>query len=367
MHIVQPLYVPAATAANLANTPVFNPQLYALRRLVDNSVDTLDSIEVMQLDLRQRWQTKRGLRGTEHVVDWMTLDVQASIFPHSQRDNFGNIGCGRPPYDWVWNIGDRTALVSNGWFEPIQGGPHVFNIGTYIGRPDKTTFYLGYRQIDPLQSKAVISTLSYAFSAKYAISFGANFDFGNNIQSNSLSISRIGTDVTVSLGFTYTSIVNTFGVQFEIVPNLLLNSLCPAQRRWVAREPSPPAPADERPCRLGFQPDRLQERCPCIASAKAIRFVRSGWKPNLRNRDCATFACRESNSNSRAVQLGRPFRCARFRIGLCLREHRQARGAGIRPVCGSTQGTCHAPGTPGVCQETSVQRFCRVVSGYRQA
>src|SRR5262249_9679771 len=47
----------------LATSPIFNPQLYAIRRLVDNRADTLDSIQVFQLDLRQRWQTKRGFPG----------------------------------------------------------------------------------------------------------------------------------------------------------------------------------------------------------------------------------------------------------------------------------------------------------------
>ena len=210
-------------AANLQNNPIFNPQIYALRRLVDTSFSTLDSIDILQLDLRQRWQTKRGFPGQEHVIDWMTLDVKMSFFPQAARDNFG-APVGDVEYDWVWNIGDRTALVSNGWFEPIDNGPRVFNFGTYIGRPDKTTFYLGYRQIDPLQSKAIITSVTYAFSAKYALTFASNFDIGNHIQSNTVQLSRIGTDVTFSLGFSYSSIVNTFGVQFEIVPNLLPGS-----------------------------------------------------------------------------------------------------------------------------------------------
>jgi lipopolysaccharide export system protein LptA len=224
----QPLINPT-NALFLTTSPVFNPQVYALRRLIFSNVDTLDSIQVFQMDLRQRWQTKRGFPGNEHVIDWMTLDVRASIYPDAQRDNFGASHWGDIEYDWVWNIGDRTALVSNGWFEPIDHGPRVFNIGAYIGRPDRTTFYLGYRQIDPLQSRAVITSLTYAFSAKYAITFSSNFDFGNDIQTNSLMISRIGTDVTVSLGLSYNSIVRTFGVQFEVVPNLLpINSRNPA-------------------------------------------------------------------------------------------------------------------------------------------
>ena len=43
-----------ANAAFLTSSPLFDPQFYALRRLIDNRVDTLDDIEVVQLGLRQR-------------------------------------------------------------------------------------------------------------------------------------------------------------------------------------------------------------------------------------------------------------------------------------------------------------------------
>lgn len=207
-------------ATFLTTSPLFDPQIYALRRLIDVSPDSLDSMEVLQLGLRQRLQTKRGYPGQEHVIDWMTLDVQASIFPRAQRDNFGS-NFGNVNYDWVWNIGDRTALVSNGWFEMVDNGPRVFNFGTFISRPDRTNFYLGYRQIDPLQSKAVIASLTYAFSAKYALTVSSNYDFGTNVQSNGLLLTRMGTDLSVSFGLSFNSVVKTFGVQLEIVPNLI--------------------------------------------------------------------------------------------------------------------------------------------------
>ena len=164
---LQPLINPA-NAAFLTTSPLFDPQVYAIRRLVDNRIDTLDHIDVLQLDLRQRWQTKRGFPGNQHIVDWMTLDLAASVFPQSDRDNFGE-PFGFLEYDWVWNIGDRTALVSNGWAEPIDDGPRVFTVGIVLNRPDATNFYLGYRQIDPLESRAVIASVTYAFSPKYAV------------------------------------------------------------------------------------------------------------------------------------------------------------------------------------------------------
>jgi hypothetical protein len=223
---------PSFTGLNglaLATSPVFDPQLYAIRRLVEDRIDTLDSIEVLQLDIRQRLQTKRGFPGAEHIVDWMTLDLSASVFPDSKRDNFGET-FGFLEYDYTWNIGDRTTLVSSGWIDPETNGPRVFTIGAFLNRPDRTNFYLGYREIEPVQSRAVSASVMYVFSPKYALTASTSYDFGTNLAlSNSLVLTRIGTDLQVSLGVSYNAIQSSFGVLFEIVPNLV-----PANRRTGA-------------------------------------------------------------------------------------------------------------------------------------
>src|SRR5262249_2688627 len=162
--------------AALNSSPVYNPQTYAIRRLVDNRIDTLDTIEVFQMDLRQRLQTKRGYPGQQHVIDWMTLDLSASFFPHANRDNFGS-NWAFLEYDWTWNIGDRTALVSTGWLDPETNGPKEYTFGAFLSRPDRTSYYIGYRQIDPLNSKAVTGAITYVFSPKYSLTASTVYDF----------------------------------------------------------------------------------------------------------------------------------------------------------------------------------------------
>lgn len=214
---------PALNPANgrfLATSALFDPQVYAIRRLVDNRVDTLDTIEVLQGNIRQRWQTKRGYPGMQHIVDWMVLDFSTSFFPHSGRDNFGE-AFAFFEYDWLWNIGDRTALVSNGWFDPIGGGARVYNIGAFLNRPDRTNFYVGYRQIDPLQSRLVSASVSYILSPKYAVTGSTSYDFGTTQSlSNSLVFTRMGSDLMISFGINYNAILNNFGITFQILPNV---------------------------------------------------------------------------------------------------------------------------------------------------
>lgn len=208
-----------ANAGYLTTSRLFNPQTYAIRRLVDTSVDTLDDIHVLQLGVNQRWQTKRGMPGNEHVVDWMTFNLGVSIFPARNRDNFGHT-FGILEYDWVWNIGDRTALTSSGFFEPFDKGPRAFDVGAIYQRPDSTTLYMGYRQIDPLQSKAIVASLIYPLSGKYAISASTVWDFGVDVRTYSLLLSRMGTDLLFSFGVSYNSTLNTVSAVVEVLPNL---------------------------------------------------------------------------------------------------------------------------------------------------
>ena len=59
-------------------------------------------------------------------------------------------------------------------------------------------------------------------SNRYFLNAGVSYDFGiNQALSNSFTLTRTGTDLTVSIGFTYNSLVNNFGFQFLVVPNIV--------------------------------------------------------------------------------------------------------------------------------------------------
>jgi hypothetical protein len=202
----------------LATSPLFNLQRYAIRRLVDTNTDTLDNIQELQMDVRQRWQTKRGYPGQQHIVDFMTLDLSATYFPAANRDNFGH-DFAFLQYDWLWNIGDRTSLQSTGWVDPIDKGARVFTVGAYLDRPDRTSIYLGFRETEPVHSRLAIASLSYVFSPKYSFTASTAYDFGTTQAiSNTLFLTRMGTDLQVSLGVTYNAMQNAFGVLFEVLP-----------------------------------------------------------------------------------------------------------------------------------------------------
>jgi hypothetical protein len=209
---------------NINNNLLYDPQIYAIRKLMAltsfNYIDTVDSVDVLELDLRQRLQTKRGYPGMQHIVDWMTLDTSASYFPESTANNFG-----KPfaflQYNWTWNVGDRTALVSDGWYDPFENGAHWTTIGAYLNRPDRTTFYMGYRQTDPINSRLLVASATYVISPKYAVTGNASYDFGlaSGI-GNGITFTRMGSDAIMSIGLSYNAILNTFNFSFTILPNV---------------------------------------------------------------------------------------------------------------------------------------------------
>src|ERR1700685_3546360 len=109
----------------------YDPRFLLLRRAVSPITGTTDiqaSMETLQFGLHQRLQTKRGPAGRRRIIDYVVLDVNANYFPHSQRDNFGP-PFGQNTYNFEWYIGDRTSIVSYGWFEFFNvGGQPLFKV-----------------------------------------------------------------------------------------------------------------------------------------------------------------------------------------------------------------------------------------------
>ncbi len=205
---------------NLATNPLYDPQLFALRRGLDWNTELIDDMQFLRFGVRQRWQTKRGFPGQEHIVDWITFNMEATYFPDNDRDNYGH-PFGLLGYDFTWHLGDRTTLVSHGFAEPFGGGGKYFNVGWFIDRTERLNFYLGFRHIDPLGVDAVVASTSYAFSSKYQVTWATSYDFGNNQNlGNSIILTRVGTDLQLSIGVTYDALRNNLGVNFEIIPIL---------------------------------------------------------------------------------------------------------------------------------------------------
>jgi hypothetical protein len=151
-------------------------------------------------------------------------------------------------YNWEWFVGDRTSIISYGWFEffNITGKPifptnighnlnpfglDVVTSGVSISRPPRANIFLGYSLLNtgPIHTSAVNGSLSYWLSPKWYGSFSNSYDFGNGIWLAAMfSVTRIGADYLTSLGLTVDPQrgAYTFAVQIapRISPNIRLGS-----------------------------------------------------------------------------------------------------------------------------------------------
>lgn len=210
-----------AVNLNLATSPLYDPQLYALRRGYLDSPDNLDDMEYLRFGVRNRWQTKRGVEEAERVVDWISFDLFATYFPNQGRDNYGH-PFGLIDYDFRWQIGERTSLIAQGMIDPFQDGARSFNAGLLIERTERLRFYFGYYKLDPVGTNAFVHSVSYIINPKYSVSWSSSYDFGGTHNlGQAFMITRTGSDLQVSLGLGWDPLRNNFNATFEIYPTVL--------------------------------------------------------------------------------------------------------------------------------------------------
>jgi hypothetical protein len=79
----------------------------------------------------------------------------------------------------------------------------------------------------------VSASANYVFSPKYAMTALTTYDFGyKSSLTNSLLFTRVGTDMAVTVGFSYNSLVKNFSLVVNIVPNLVANQESPVPYRY---------------------------------------------------------------------------------------------------------------------------------------
>jgi hypothetical protein len=182
--------------------------------------ESVDDLQVLRMDVRQRLQTKRGLPGQRHVIDWMTLDTAVAWFPAADDHNFGE-EFGLYTYDYSWHIGDRTSFLSSGWFETYSHAPKMWSAGIFLERPPRGSFYVGYSELDPIDSRVAQLAYNYWMSPKWISSFSTSHDFGETENlGQSLVLTRIGSDIVLRFGVSWNPLRDNFGIGFELQPRI---------------------------------------------------------------------------------------------------------------------------------------------------
>jgi hypothetical protein len=209
--------------------PKFDSRRYALRSGMQNwvtapSAEIADDLMALRLGMRHRWQTKRGVAGNQHIVDWLTLDMNASLFPDPDRDNFGQ-EVGLIDYDLRWHLGDRFSILSDGYADTFGDGLKTVSGGILINRPTVGNAYVGVRSITgPVTSNVLLGSYSYRMSEKWITTASTAYDFENtgNI-GQTMSFTRVGESMLVTVGVNVDHSKDSFGFNFLLEPRFLPN------------------------------------------------------------------------------------------------------------------------------------------------
>ena len=205
----------------------FDERAYALRSGLGNhvtspGVEILDDLHVVRLNVNQRWQTKRGPIGNQHIVDWITLDAGVSLFPNADRDNFGS-AAGLLNYDFNWRLGDRFAVTSSGLWDFFDEGIHAWSIGGKVNKPGKGELAAGlYFLSGPVNNTVLYINGKYWMSPKWHFSFGSEFDIeGQGNIGQNFAITRVGESLIVRTGFYVDATRDDYGFSITLEPRFL--------------------------------------------------------------------------------------------------------------------------------------------------
>ncbi len=200
----------------------YDPRYYLLRRgsgeWVTGPTEIAGDLAVIRLDADQRWQTKRGPPGDQHIIDWITLDTELEIFPETKQ-NFGT-ALGLFDYDFRWYVGDRVTVVSSGAADFFSGGQEEFSVGAFLNRPQRGNVYVGYYFLNgAIRSNVIATSFTYRLSEKWAATFGTTFNVSPSVNiGQSFTVTRIGESFLTTLGVTVDASRGTVGASFMIEP-----------------------------------------------------------------------------------------------------------------------------------------------------
>jgi hypothetical protein len=223
-------FPPVLPPATQGPPPQFDERFYAVRTDMQGwvtapSMEIAENLDELRLGIHERWQTKRGPADCPHIIDWVEFDTDFTIFPDPNRDNFGN-SIGLWDYNFVWHVGDRLTLLSDGIFDFFDQGQKIVTMGMFLTRPPRGALYLGYQLLEgPIDSQILSMSYSYWMSPKWITTTGVTMDM-HNIQNvaPAFQLIRVGESLLIALNISYDPARQTAGVGLSVEPRFLPNT-----------------------------------------------------------------------------------------------------------------------------------------------
>lgn len=196
---------------------IVEPHLTAVGYTENNSV--IEQRDTLNVGISQRLQTKRGYGQNQRTVDWMRLDLDVTWINDSDDASAGpdqfiwsepfiplvnsfstvinpmerydrrsnNIFGPRRNYfgaDYLWNVSDTTAFLSDMNYDMQSGVVQQFNVGLSHLRLPNLSYYVGSRYLRRLNngygekgSNAFTFACTYILDPRYTLVYSGQFDF----------------------------------------------------------------------------------------------------------------------------------------------------------------------------------------------
>ncbi len=201
------------------------PRRYAVRSGAGDFVsvpyhELVDDLHAVRFGWHHRLQTKVGPPDRQRIRDWMSLDLGAAFFPRSDRDNFGeDFGLLQARYSWM--MSDRVTLLAGATYDTFDGGQQLWHVGFLTQRPERGSFYLGYRNVraKDIDSQILTSSVSYLLNPKWIVTGSTAYDIAENQnRGQSVTLTRAGADWLFHIGGSFDSSKDSYGVAVSFEP-----------------------------------------------------------------------------------------------------------------------------------------------------
>ena len=184
----------------MEGVPIPDERWRAIQQGATRGVEVVDTIHVIRLGQRHRWQTKRGAPGRKTISDWMTLDLEGAVFPNASEDNFGE-PFGLVNYDYLWNVGQRTALFTSGTYDTRANMLNVVNWGVRVHRTPRSVFQFAQYVVQSSDSNVLSVEWLYRINTKWTVKLGSSVDVGDSRSiGRSFAFTRRGKDFIWQFG-----------------------------------------------------------------------------------------------------------------------------------------------------------------------
>jgi hypothetical protein len=233
-------------------TPTVEAVAFTESDVIAKPRDTLD------LEIAQRWQTKRGPAGARRTVDWVQWNTDfVWVSPSSERfpapDRFiwntpfvplaNQAGGILPPpggiptegfgprqnyvsMDAIWRLTDTTSILSDGYFGMQTGTLEQFDVGFSRLCWPNLSYYVGTRYLRSVVSasgvqgsNALTFAATYILDPRYTAAVVEQFDVENGV--------NIRTDLTLIRKYQRINLALTFSIDSSLDEQRVVLSLWP--------------------------------------------------------------------------------------------------------------------------------------------